>query len=576
MSRVGESMSARVADGWVDHTRGDAQKAYVASNRRWARKQLAQARGVDFVLMSRYKKTEAERGIIEANRDLRESVERLRTSGAVQRSAAVSDWEIKDLAKVRAKAASEIASRAAKRSGGVVFDVAFALREYCESFCMKWPARLGKRDSESRAVEKLVAASLRVCCEVWWRRQIKTQNRRRVESEMLRLGEVGQGRPYISNWGFARVEGDRAAAQKLMKQIRLVRMSDQLELPLADVSARTVANPAVRLAETIVRAKGLQELAEQEGKEAIFFTLTAPARFHARPSTAKGISEKWQQAGEPSPRDAAQWLQQTWARVRARWKKHGIDVAGIRVAEPHKDACPHYHMMVFCDMQDAQLIERIFRECALSDSPTEPGAQKRRCDAKRIDNRKGSAVGYLVKYLAKGLTGEGVGDDVDTSTESAESTGVDAVEGAARVRAWASLWGIRQYQFFGIPPVGPWRELRRLREPVSEPEMEEARIAADRGRYGEYLQCARKVALKVFTMPRIGMRYGLETMRTVGVWVKDKLSSIVVTRKDQWEMRPMWEPQERTPVDFLGRCTAALVLYGWELPEGWGAWAKKE
>ena len=41
--------------------------------------------------------------------------------------------------------------------------------------------------------------------------------------------------------------------------------------------------------------------------------------------------------------------------------------------------------------------------------------------------------------------------------------GVKVSESISRVAAWASIWGIRQFQFFASGSVTIWRELRRIK-----------------------------------------------------------------------------------------------------------------
>ncbi|MBL1929471.1 replication endonuclease, partial [Klebsiella pneumoniae] len=129
----------------------------------------------------------------------------------------------------------------------------------------------------------------------------------------------------------------------------------------------------------------------------------------------------------------------------------------------------------FLRPEEAEYATAIFRKHALREDGGEPGAQEHRFTVTPIDEKFGSATGYIAKYISKNIDGYGMDGELD------DESGQPVKEMAKRVRAWASRWSIRQFQQIGGAPVTTWRELRRLgsRELVLHPELEAARAAAD-------------------------------------------------------------------------------------------------
>lgn len=322
-----------------------------------------------------------------------------------------------------------------------------------------------------------VGAARRLSSEHWWRRQLRKTYTRAAESHLRSLGIVHKKRQvYASDRAVEHRRNRKARDRAMLKEMVAVSdAGDQLEL--WDVVEKSQANPALRRAELMVRLRGFEEVAQVAGHVAEFITLTCPSAYH-RTHANGTANERWEGF---SPRQGQQWLSAMWARARAKLARLSVFFYGFRISEPHHDGTPHWHMVLFVAEHCAELLRATLRGIWLSERGMEPGADSYRTKFERIDPNKGSACGYLAKYISKNIDGHEVGEDYETEGQQAE-------ESCARVAAWASAHGIRQFQQVGGPSVTIWRELRRLRgECDLHAGIEAARKAADAGQWADFI-----------------------------------------------------------------------------------------
>lgn len=441
---------------------------------------------------------------VAANRWLAEAVIRLKLGRTGLKIDSTQD-ELVDAANALAKACSFRIHKANRRAGPKA--TILRIREQVERVGVPFPL---KTEPKQASPDEIAGALARASDEGWWKRQLSRWQPKALEAFNRDLGLVSyQTGAYISNLSFARRQGRKRSNRRLLEKLEAENDQGQT-YTLAELADLSVSNPEIRRTELMVRMRGFEDLANQSpGKyTGLFFTVTCPSKYHAAFKTGRRNPKH----NGTTPAEAQAYLNTVWQRVRAEWNRKGITPFGMRVAEPHHDGTPHWHLLLLIPTEQAEQAAAIFKRYALQEDGDEPGAAERRFTTEIIDTTKGSATGYIAKYISKNIDGRGIDADL---------YGLDAKQSAQRIEAWASVWGIRQFQQIGGASVTVWRELRRLdTETIEKTLLIKLIKAADEADWETYTElmggpiCARK------ERPLRPMMINRETLNKYGEAVK--------------------------------------------------------
>lgn len=404
----------------------------------------------------------------------------------------------------------------------------------------KWERVTKKYFSE----DEIAPAVMRMFNEVWWRGRLRRIAAAWREHLQISVGNVSKKRhAYASKNCVTDWREQKRRTREFLKGLDL-EDEEGNRISLIEKYDGSVANPAIRRCELMTRIRGFENICNELGYVGEFYTLTAPSKYHA--TTKAGYrNSKWNGA---SPSDTQSYLTGLWARIRAKLHREEIRIFGIRVAEPHHDGTPHWHMLMFMLPEDVERVRLIIRDYAWEEDHHElrsDKAKKARFHAEAIDPEKGSATGYVAKYISKNIDGYAL--DGETDDESGELL----KETAPAVSAWAARWHIRQFQFIGGAPVTVYRELRRLADTETahglSVEFAAVHDAADAGDWAGYVNAqggpfVRRDDLQVRTLyePRPEFnQYGEETVCIRGVYDSAVgAGTPILTRLTQWKIVP--------------------------------------
>ncbi|HEV6967426.1 replication endonuclease [Roseateles sp.] len=338
---------------------------------------------------------------------------------------------------------------------------------------------LEARDLAGKFIEharrSIPAALRRLGCERFWRRILRDLHARAVETTARAVGLVHKRAGcYVSDQSLKRRQGQRMRNERALESVVAVNEHGQ-DYTLAELAAKGPANRQIRRMELMTRIAGFELIAKELGHVALFITITCPSRMHAwrtKPGQ-KWVVEENQKHDGTTVDQAQAYLCEQWRKFSVTCQRQGLELYGFRIAEPNHDGTPHWHLLLFFPPKPAQsmweakgrtfgmrhwdaacMVGRNLRRYFLcGQDSNERGAQERRIVIEPIDWTRGTAAGYIAKYVSKNIDGYRVEKDL---------YGNDTLASSLRVDTWASTWHIRQFQQVGGAPVGVWRELRRL------------------------------------------------------------------------------------------------------------------
>ncbi|QTR47759.1 replication endonuclease [Thiothrix litoralis] len=343
----------------------------------------------------------------------------------------------------------------------------------------------------------------------WLYGLMRREKERLAELQGIRLHMIGKGRSaYITRRGLAVQAAKSVIAREYMASREAVSTTDGRVMSMGDVMDAGVSNPANLRNEMMMRISDGERYIQQHHPDhvCLFFTFTSPSAFHAmrmtggyRSTDKHGVTRTIGATATPNPKYEQQipvhkgrgknivttlrdntprlshhWLTDKFADFRTWAKDNDIGMYYVRTTEPNHDATAHWHGLLWVASSVLKEVKSALRDAFLAEFGDEDGAWKHRVQIKMIDTTKGSAAGYITKYISKNIDGFAIGKDFES--------GLDAATGAEAVSAWRKTWGIRAFQFSGnFAPVTHWRELRRItpQQVAERPLLAAMRNAAD-------------------------------------------------------------------------------------------------
>ncbi|EJJ0958425.1 TPA: replication endonuclease [Escherichia coli] len=380
-----------------------------------------------------------------------------------------------------------LADEDAVAAAGAIYAMVSGLVEHFRMEPPDWKRFISRK----LTLEQVTVAISRMLSVRWWAGKLKTLSRRWREHLLIAMGGVRrQASPHCSYEWVQRWMAGRKHGRRIMAGTEIEDEDTGEKFSLLDFVDSSISDAEKRRAELMTRVKGLEDLArfegvaQEQGYTGLFFTMTAPSKYHAWLET--GYRNR--RYNGASPKDTQNYFSLLWRQISATLRRRGIGIFGLRSAEPHHDGTPHWHGVLYVHGEHEAALREVMeyyanREEDAENAGTRRAGRKSHLEIKPVLDDLGSASAYIAKHIGMNLDGCAPGG-------MNHETGHTLVVTARHASAWASMWGIKQFQFIGSAPVSVWRELRRFNNQAHadriSPELGRLHRAASEGDWKTY------------------------------------------------------------------------------------------
>lgn len=368
---------------------------------------------------------------------------------------------------------------------------------------------LGIEEVPGDAVESRLR---RVFDVAWWRGRVKRALREATEVAWSRVAPLAIH--YCSPDAAEQAAADDAATNEwLAAHVATdINTGEMVKLPSREQRA------IQQYAELMARSAGIAELAERRGMKPQLITITVPGCMQPITS-AGGYRRENQRYAETSPREAQNWLQDRWKRVKRAMARVGFDYEYVLGVQPHVDGSPHWHVVFWTKPQYQSQVQALLRRYF---EATEAEGVARYSYGLQFDDVQGGTAG-AVAYVSR---------VVAYISRAVATEGDEEADEAQKASAWAKRHGIRRFRT-SHDRVTLYRRLRKSDLSLEGTGLERAAEAAKNGDYASFLIALEEFDVKPAYEGVVG-RYGDDYQRVIGV----AINGLTVRHTREWKIVP--------------------------------------